>query len=124
MLDTFINELQIQDTEGHVMSKAKKTLAPIHPGEILSQDFMKPLKLSMNKLAMDLRVPTTRIAEIVHGARSVTADTALRLARYFNTSPQFWLNLQRDYDLQIAEDAKMGEICRDVRPLPASSVAG
>ena len=106
------------------MGKDKKTLRPIHPGEILSEDFMKPLKLSMNKLAMELRVPTTRIAEIVHGARSVTADTALRLARYFNTSPQFWLNLQRDYDLQIAEDAKMGEISRDVRPLPASSVAG
>ncbi len=106
------------------MSKAKKTLAPIHPGEILSEDFMKPLKLSMNKLAMELRVPTTRIAEIVHGARSITADTALRLARYFNTSPQFWLNLQRDYDLQVAQDAKFDEISRDIRPLPASSVAG
>ena len=102
------------------MSKARKALPPIHPGEILSEDFIKPLDLSMNKLALDLHVPVTRIAEIVHRERSITADTALRLARYFNTSPQFWLNLQRDYDLQITEDAKLGEISRDVRPLASS----
>jgi antitoxin HigA-1 len=99
------------------MSKEKKALPPIHPGEILSEDFIKPLNLSMNKLALGLRVPVTRIAEIVHGERSITADTALRLARYFDTSPQFWMNLQRDYDLHVAEDAKFAEISRDVRPL-------
>jgi len=102
------------------MSKARKALPPIHPGEILSEDFIKPLDLSMNKLALDLHVPVTRIAEIVHRERSITADTALRLARYFNTSPQFWLNLQRDYDLQITEDAKLGEISRDVCPLASN----
>ena len=104
------------------MSKEKKALPPIHPGEILREDFIKPLDLSMNKLALVLRVPVTRIAEIVHGERSITADTALRLARYFDTSPQFWMNLQRDYDLHVAEDAKFAEISRDVRPL-ASNVA-
>ena len=79
-----------------------RLLSPIHPGEILRADFMGPLRLSMNQLALDLRVPVTRIAEIVHERRGITPDTALRLARYFNTSPSFWLNLQSVYDLEVA----------------------
>jgi addiction module HigA family antidote len=97
--------------------KVKKKLAPIHPGEVLREDFIKPLDLSVNRVALDLRVPATRIAEIVRGARAITADTALRLARYFKTSPQFWMNLQRDYELQMVEDAKSADISRDVQPL-------
>jgi len=76
-----------------------KKLKPVHPGEILSEDFMKPYSLSMNRLALDLRVPVTRIADIVAERRAVTIDTALRLARYFKTTPEFWLNLQTKYDL-------------------------
>jgi addiction module HigA family antidote len=85
------------------MAKSEKLL-PIHPGEILREDFMVPLDLSMNKLALDLHVPVTRIAEIVHERRSITPDTALRLARYFNTSARFWLNAQATYDLELAQD--------------------
>ena len=98
------------------MGKSEKLLSPIHPGEILLQDFLQPLQLSMNKLAMDLLVPVTRIAEIVHERRDITPDTALRLARYFNTSARFWLNLQAACDLEVAEDELAREIERDVRP--------
>jgi addiction module HigA family antidote len=94
-----------------------KKLKPVHPGEILNEDFMKPYKLSMNKLALHLRVPVTRIADIIAERRAITPNTALRLARYFKTSPQFWLNLQTKYDLEIAEDEQLAEIERDVRPL-------
>ena len=90
---------------------------PVHPGEILREDFMKPLKLSMNRLALDLRVPVTRIAEIVHERRGITPDTALRLGRYFNTSARFWLNLQAAYDLEMARDEHERQIERDVQPL-------
>ena len=78
---------------------------------------MAPMKLSMNKLAMDLRVPVTRIAEIVHERRGITPDTALRLARYFSTTPRFWMNLQAAYDLDTAQDALEAEVERDVRPI-------
>jgi addiction module HigA family antidote len=81
-----------------------KKLKPVHPGEILREEFMKPLHLSMNRLALDLRVPVTRIADIVNERRSITADTALRLARYFQNAPAFWMNLQTRYDLEVAED--------------------
>jgi addiction module HigA family antidote len=84
------------------MNKKGKLLPPIHPGEILREDFMMPMGLSMNRLALDLRVPVTRIAEIFHGRRGITPDTALRLARYFNTTARFWLNLQAAYDLEVA----------------------
>ena len=94
-----------------------KRLKPVHPGEILSEDFMKPYRLSMNRLALDLRVPVTRIADIVAERRAVTTDTALRLARYFKTTPEFWLNLQTKYDLEIAEDEELAKIERDVQPL-------
>ena len=93
-----------------------KKLQPVHPGEILSEDYLKPLSLSMNRLALDLRVPVTRIAELVHGRRAITPDTALRLARYFNTTPAFWLNLQSKFDLDVAEDAILPIVRREVRP--------
>lgn len=101
------------------MAKGQKLLPPIHPGEILRADFLEPLQLSMNRLALDLHVPVTRIAEIVHGRRAMTPDTALRLARYFNTSARFWLNLQSAYDLEIAEDELARTIQREVRPAVA-----
>ena len=97
-----------------------RKLKPVHPGEILREEFMKPLGLSMNKLALDLRVPVTRIAEIVHQRRAITTDTALRLGRYFKTTPVFWMNLQVRYDLEVAEDEKAEKIARDVQPLEAS----
>jgi addiction module HigA family antidote len=83
-------------------------LSPVHPGEILLEEFLKPLGLSQNKLALSIRVPARRINEIVHGKRRVTADTALRLAQFFDMSPQFWLGLQMDYDLDVAQD-EIGE---------------
>lgn len=98
------------------MAKSQRLLPPIHPGEILRAEFMEPLRLSMNRLALDLRVPVTRIAEIVHERRGVTPDTALRLARYFNTSAGFWLNLQSSYDLEVAQDKLSRTIEREVRP--------
>jgi len=102
------------------MSKAKKLLPPIHPGELLREDFLKPLGLSMNRLALDLHVPVTRITEIVHERRSITPDTALRLGRYFNTSARFWLNAQAAYDLELAQDQLQQTVEREVRPLPAT----
>lgn len=99
------------------MPKGRKLLPPVHPGEILREDFMAPLGLSMNKLALDLRVPVTRIAEIVHERRGITPDTALRLGRYFNTSARFWLNLQAAYDLDLAQDESRHTIEREVQPL-------
>lgn len=93
-------------------------LPPIHPGEILREDFMRPLRLTMNRLALDLHVPVTRIAEIVHERRRITPDTALRLGRYLNTSARFWVNAQATYDLEVAQDELDRIIERDVRPLP------
>jgi antitoxin HigA-1 len=89
-------------------------LAPIHPGEVLLEEFLKPMNLSQNRLALDIRVPARRINEIVHGKRRITVDTAMRLARYFDMSPQFWLGLQMDYDLDVAEDELAGRIAREV----------
>lgn len=82
-----------------------KKLAPIHPGEVLQKEFLKPMGLSQNRLAIALRVPARRVNEIVLGKRGITADTALRLARYFGMSAQFWLCLQMDYELDVAADA-------------------
>jgi addiction module HigA family antidote len=98
-----------------------KKAKPVHPGEILREEFMVPLGLSMNRVAMDLRVPVTRIADIVNEKRGITADTALRFARYFKNSPTFWMNLQTRYDLEIAEDEIAYKVERDVRPLEAPS---
>jgi addiction module HigA family antidote len=86
-----------------------------HPGETIREDYLKPLGMSVTRLALELRVPATRMTEIVHGRRGITADTALRLARYFNTTPRFWLNLQASYDLAIAAETKAEEIERTVR---------
>ena len=93
----------------------KDKLAPIHPGEILLEEFLKPMGLSQNRLALDIRVPARRINEIVLGKRRITVDTALRLARFFNMSPQFWLGLQMDYDLDLAEDELAEKIAREVK---------
>ena len=90
-----------------------------HPGEVLSEEFLKPLDLSVNALALALRVPATRIGAIVKGERSVTADTALRLARFFGTSPEFWINLQAMHDLTKALLESGGAIERDVKPRAA-----
>jgi len=92
-----------------------KQLDPIAPGEILYEDFMQPLDLSMNALARDLAVPPNRISEIVNGKRAITADTALRLARYFGTSPELWLNLQNDYEIRIVRREHGSEIDARVR---------
>lgn len=88
----------------------------LHPGEMLREEFMKPLGLSSNALAMELRVPVTRISEIVRERRGITADTALRLARYFNMSPEFWMRLQMDFDLESAADAEESAIHQEIRP--------
>lgn len=99
----------------------RKKISPIHPGEILLEEFLGPMNLSQNRLALDIRVPARRINEIVLGKRRITADTALRLARYFNMTPQFWLGLQMDYDLDITEDELSDELKRDIkrRKVPA-----
>lgn len=95
-------------------------LRPIHPGETLREDFLRPLGMSMNRLALELHVPVTRITEIVNGRRSISADTALRLARYFGTGPQFWMNLQANYDLEMAQDKLDVQIRSQVKPLQAA----
>ncbi len=102
------------------MGRSETLMAPVHPGEVLREDFMKPLGLSINKLALDLHVPATRMGEIVHERRRITADTALRLARYFNTNPEFWLNLQTFFDLEIERRSGAAvEIERQVHPVAA-----
>ena len=95
----------------------RKKMDPVHPGEILLEEFLKPMELSQNRLALDIRVPARRINEIVLGKRRITPDTALRLAKYFNMSPQFWLGLQMDYDLDVAEDELSSTIEKEVTPL-------
>ena len=95
-------------------------LAPIHPGEILQKEFLEPMGLSQNKLAMALRVSARRVNEIVLGKRRITADTALRLARYFGMSAQFWLGLQMDYELDVAEDALESRIEKEIIPMSAT----
>jgi len=98
-----------------------KKLAPIHPGEVLLADFLEPLGLSQYRLAQDLSVPPRRINEIVHGKRAVSADTALRLARYFGTSEQFWLNLQARHDLEVERDRLGARLKSEVRVLSKAS---
>ncbi len=98
-----------------VIQMAKK-LNNIHPGEVLQEEFLDPLSVTVYRLAKDVGVPATRISEICHGRRSITADTALRLARYFGTSAKFWLGLQEDYDLEHAQHAKAKELVA-IKPL-------
>jgi addiction module HigA family antidote len=102
----------------------EERLPPVHPGEVLFEDFMKPLGLSQYRLAKDIGVPPLRIHQIVHGKRSITADTALRLARYFGTSATVWMRLQARYDLEVAQDQLTERIKQEVKvlsppPLPA-----
>ena len=99
-----------------------KKLPPIHPGEILIEEFLKPMGLSQYRLAKDISVPPRRINEIVHGKRSISADTALRLGRFFGISPQFWLNLQTRFDLEITEDLLAERLDKEVQVL-SSNVA-
>ncbi|HBB95174.1 MAG TPA: addiction module antidote protein, HigA family [Blastocatellia bacterium] len=94
---------------------SKKQLKPVHPGEMLLEEFLKPMGLTQNRLALDIGVSTRRISEIVTAKRSVTADTALRLGRYFRMSPQFWLGLQMDYDLDVTADALASRLDREVK---------
>jgi addiction module HigA family antidote len=101
------------------MRQAKR-LDPIHPGEILLEDFMKPLGISANQLARDLGVPPNRISAIVNGTRSITADTALRLGTYFRVSPETWLGLQVDYDLRLIRQRDGEQIIRSIRTRPAA----
>jgi addiction module HigA family antidote len=97
------------------MARGKK-IPPLHPGEVLYEDFVVPTGISIHRLAMDLRVPANRIAEIVKGQRSISADTALRLSRYLGTSAEFWLGLQSDYELEKAKDQLAARIAREVHP--------
>ena len=91
-------------------------LSPVHPGELLLEEFIKPMALSQNRLAIDIGVDARRINEIVLGKRAITADTALRLSRFFDNSPQFWMGLQSQYDLDIAQDQLGKRLEREVRP--------
>ena len=97
-------------------------LPPIHPGEILMEEFLKPMGISQYRLAKDTNVSPRRINEIVHGQRSITADTALRLGRFFGMSPQFWLNLQTRYDLELTEDLLNGRLDEEVHSLEAQAM--
>jgi addiction module HigA family antidote len=94
-----------------------RKIKPVHPGEILREEFMVPFGLSKNKMAMDLHVPVARIADIMNEKRGISADTALRFARYFDNSPSFWMNLQTRYDLEVATDEIAAKVERDVMPL-------
>jgi addiction module HigA family antidote len=98
---------------------AKKKLNPIHPGEILLEEFLTPMEISQYRLAKDIHVPPRRINEIVHGKRAITADTALRLARYFGTSAEFWTNLQSAYELDVARQEIGGKLEKEIEPVAA-----
>ena len=97
----------------------KDRLPPIHPGEILREEFLSPLGMSAHELAMALRVPATRINDIVNEKRGITADTALRLSRYFGTTSRFWMNMQASWELEVAEDRVGNAVRRDVLPRTA-----
>jgi addiction module HigA family antidote len=98
---------------------AKKRIPPVHPGEVLAQDFLEPLGISRYRLAREIGVPVPRVNDIARCRRGISADTALRLARYFGTSAEFWMNLQARYDLETARDALAGRLDIEVKPLAA-----
>ena len=100
-------------------TRRKRDIPPIHPGELLKADFMEPLELSVNALSRAIGVPRTRLNDIVLGRRGITADTAMRLARYFSISAQFWMNLQSHYELEIAEETHGRRLDREIRPRAA-----
>ena len=109
-------------SEADTMTKQRKRqLKPVHPGEVLLEEFLKPMGLRQSRLALDIGVPSRRINEILLGKRSVTADTALRLGRYFKMSPQFWLGLQMDYDLDVTADNLERHLARKVKPYADAS---
>lgn len=95
-------------------SNARRAHSPVHPGEILAEEFLAPLGISQYRIAKDISVPARRINEIVHGLRGISADTALRLARYFGTSDKFWMNLQAHFDLEVERDHLRGRLKREV----------
>ena len=97
-----------------------KDMAPIHPGTILLEEFLQPMGISQYRVAKDTSVPARRINEIVHGKRSITADTALRLGKFFKMTPQFWMNLQSRYDLEVAEDNLAGKLEKEVNAYQAA----
>jgi addiction module HigA family antidote len=99
----------------------KSLIPPPHPGETILEDVLKPLDMSVNQLAKHLGITAARLNDVVRGRRGITADTAMRLARYLGTSPEFWLGLQLDYDLRIAQQSKQREIDRTVRPRPKAA---
>ena len=99
---------------------SRERLPPIHPGEILREEFLVPLEMSAHELALALRVPATRINDIVNEKRGITADTALRLSRYFGTTAKFWLNLQASYELEVAEDQLGKVVVREILPRSAA----
>jgi len=102
------------------MTRKANKISPIFPGEILNEDYLIPVGISINRLAMDIRVPVSRVYEIVKGERAITADTALRLARYLGTRAEFWMNLQAKYELRKATDQRAAKIAAEVRPLAAA----
>lgn len=102
------------------MPKKNDLMQPIHPGEILREDLMKPLGLTVSGLARELKVPVNRMSEIINGRRAINADAALRLARYFGNSPEFWINLQAAHDLRVTIDSSASRIEREVRPRKAA----
>ena len=102
------------------MSSATR-LEPIHPGEILREEYLEPLGMSMNALAIALRIPVSRVKAIVDGERSITADTALRLARYFDTTPDYWINLQSGYDVRSASKESWRSIEREIIPMAVTA---
>jgi addiction module HigA family antidote len=103
-------------------SNRKREIAPMHPGEILKEEFMVPLEMSANRLSLLLGVPSGRITQIINGQRAISIDTSLRLSRLFGTTPEFWMNLQNLYDLQMAEGDLVAEINQQVRPLKKTAV--
>ncbi len=102
------------------MTKAMKLRPPVHPGTVLKLDLLEPLNLSINRLAKELRVPANRLSQIVRGKRGITADTSLRLARYFGFSPEYWLNMQAHYDLEIIRRQSIAKIEREIKPRVAA----
>ena len=101
------------------MRRRRRDLPPVHPGKILKADFLEPLNLSVNALSRAIKVPRARLNDIVRGKRGVSADTAIRLARYFGVTAQFWMNLQSHYELEIAEQALGDRLGREIRPYAA-----
>ena len=113
-------------SEAHQSEEAKvaELLDPITPGEILLEEFLKPMGISQNRLARDIDVPVARINDIIHGRRGITADTALRLAKYFDITPEFWVNLQSRYDLKMAKRGNWPAVEKRIRPIEAAQPGG